>query len=133
MVNELLSHPMLLPVTVPLLAGLICLLLPAAADSLRSLLTVLATAVVLYLAWPVFQMTGAVYEPAPWLSFRVDALSAFTLLATAFFGLLIAIYSAGYMKDRARHREYFTYLLWTLGIACAVILTNDLLFLLVCR
>ena len=132
MVNELLSHPMLLPVTVPLLAGLICLLLPAAADSLRSLLTVLATAVVLYLAWPVFQMTGAVYEPAPWLSFRVDALSAFTLLATAFFGLLIAIYSAGYMKDRARHREYFTYLLWTLGIACAVILTNDLLFLLVC-
>jgi NADH:ubiquinone oxidoreductase subunit 5 (subunit L)/multisubunit Na+/H+ antiporter MnhA subunit len=58
--------------------------------------------------------------------------SAFILLAVAFFGLFIAIYSVGYMKGRERHREYFAYLLWTLGMSCGVILANDLLFLLVC-
>jgi len=141
MFNELITHPILLPVTVPLLAGLVCLLIPAnsgqgAANSLRSLLSVLVTAVVLYLAWPVFQMVGTTYQPelfpGSWLSFRVDALSAFVLLAIAFFGLIIAIFSVGYMKGRERHREYFTYLLWTLGISCCVVLANDLLFLLVC-
>jgi len=59
-------------------------------------------------------------------------LSAFILLAVAFFGLIVAIYSVGYMKGREQQREYFTYLLWTLGVSCGVVLANDLLFLLVC-
>ncbi len=136
---ELITHPMLLPVIVPLLAGLICLLIPRGSsrfgDSLRSLLAVLTTAVVLYLAWPVFNMVGTTYQPQvfanSWLSLRVDALSAFVLLAITFFGLMIAIFSVGYMDGRERHREYFTYLLWTLGVSCGVVLANDLLLLLV--
>ena len=35
-------------------------------------------------------------------------------------------------EGHARHREYFTYLLWTLGVSCGVVLANDLLLLLVC-
>ncbi len=129
---QLITHPILLPLVLPLLMGLVCLLIPNLASGLRSLLAVLTTALVLALVWPLFQQTNLMLDPLPWLSFRVDVLSAFILLAVAFFGLLIAIYSVGYMKGHARHREYFTYLLWTLGVSCGVVLANDLLLLLVC-
>ena len=42
--NELITHPMALPVSLPLLAGLLCLLLPNAASALRAWLAVLAAA-----------------------------------------------------------------------------------------
>ena len=132
MVTQLITHPMVLPVTFPLLAGLLCLLMPRAADSTRSVLAVVSTAAVVGLVWPLFQQAGTTLELMPWLSLRIDTLSAFILLAVAFFGLFIAIYSVGYMQGRERHREYFAYLLWTLGVSCAVMLANDLLFLLVC-
>lgn len=130
--TQLLTNPILLPLVLPMLMGLLCLLIPNVASGLRSLLAVLTTALVLALVWPLFQQAGLAQDTLPWLSWRVDALSAFTLLAVAFFGLLIAVYSVGYMKGRARHREYFTYLLWTLGASCAVVLANELLLLLVC-
>ena len=132
MLNQMITHPMVLPVVFPLLAGLGCLLIPNVANRLRSVLAVLSTAIVLALVWPLFQQTNMVLDPVPWLSLRVDVLSAFILLATAFFGLLIAIYSVGYMKGHSRQREYFTYLLWTVAISCGVVLANDLLMLLVC-
>ena len=133
---ELLTHPMLLPVTLPLAAGLLCLLIPHALDSLRALLVIAATATTLGLVWPLFNHVGATLEPAStslsWLALRIDPLSAFILLAVAFFALLISIFSAGYMKGRDRQREYFTYFLWTLGVSCAAVMANDLLFLLAC-
>ncbi len=132
MLTQIITHPMLLPVTLPLIAGLVCLLLPSFADKLRSGLAVLTALVVMVLVWPLFEAAGTTYDPLPWLSLRVDVLSAFILLAVAFFGLIVAIYSVGYMKGRERQREYFTYLLWTLGVSCGVVLANDLLFLLVC-
>jgi len=132
---ELITHPMLLPITAPIVAGLISLLLPRAADSLRSLLAVLTAAAVLYLVWPLFSAVGSgpvLAGPLPWLTLRLDTLSGFILLGVAVFGLLISIFSVGYFKGHERHREYFTYYLWTLGIACGAVLANDLLFLLVC-
>ena len=129
---ETVTHPMLLPVTIPLLAGLLCLLIPRAGAPLRSLVAVLAAAATLVAAWPLSSQAGASWEPVRWISLRVDYLSAFVLLAVAFFGLLIAIFSVGYMQGRERHREYFTYYLWTLGVSCAVVLANDLILLLVC-
>ena len=131
MLTQLITHPMALPVVFPLLAGLLCLLIPERANSLRSLLCVLSTTIVLALVWPLFQQAGTSWDPLPWLSLRVDVLSAFILLAVAFFGLLIAVYSVGYMKGHPHHRAYFTYLLWTLGVSCGVVLANDLLLLLV--
>ena len=129
---DLLTHPMLLPVTLPLAAGLLCLLIPRAGESLRAGLTVLTTAAVLWFAWPVFQAPGTGFEPFPWLALRVDPLSGFVLLAIAFFAFLIAIFSVSYMRGRDGHRAYFAWYLWTLGVGCAAVLANDLLFLLVC-
>lgn len=127
-----LTHPMALPVLVPLLAGLLCLLVPNAARRLRAWLATLAAIVVLGFVWPLFQQAGDMWDPLSWLTLRTDLLSVFILLGVAFFGLVVAVYSIGYMKGRARQREYFTYLLWTLGISCGVVLANDLVMLLVC-
>jgi formate hydrogenlyase subunit 3/multisubunit Na+/H+ antiporter MnhD subunit len=136
MLSEMITNPMLLPVMVSLLAGVVCLLLPGSAGRLRGGLAVVSAAVVLGLVWRLFMSVGGqgavAFDPVPWLSLRLDALGAFILLAIAFFALLIAIFSLGYMKGRERQREYFTYLLWTLGISCGVVLANDLLLLLVC-
>ena len=136
MIYEVITHPMLLPVTVPLAAGVICLLIPRFAEGLRAWFAVLSTALVMVLVWPLFMSLGGqggtTFAAEPWLSLRLDALSGFILLMVAFFALLISIFSVGYMKGRERQREYFAYLLWTLGISCGVVLANDLLFLLVC-
>jgi formate hydrogenlyase subunit 3/multisubunit Na+/H+ antiporter MnhD subunit len=132
MITTILSQQMMLPVSLPLLAGLVCLLLPRRADGVRATLAVAVTAVVVVLSWLLFRQSGVAFDPVPWLSLRLDALSGFVLLAVACFGLFIAIYSVGYMKGRQQHREYFTYLLWTLGMSCGVIIANDLLLLLVC-
>ena len=136
---DLFLTPMLLPVTVPMLAGLLCLLLPVsggrAVAGLRSLLAVLSAAIVLVLVWRLFGQldSGPVSaQPWPWLPLHLDALSAFILLAVAVFGLLISIFSAGYYKGSPRQRAYFTYFLWTLGVSCGAVLANDLLMLLVC-
>ncbi len=128
---ESIVHPMVLPITVPLLAGLICLLIPRDAERMRSTLAVLCAAATVGLVWPLFSERDALLELGTWFSLRVDGLSALVLLAIAIFGFLIALYSVGYMKGRERHREYFAYLLWTLGVACGAVLANDLLVLLV--
>ena len=128
----LITHPMALPVLVPLLAGLLCLLIPNAAGRLRAWLAVLAAILVLGFVWPLFRQAGDTWHPVSWLALRTDLLGVFILLGVAFFGLVVALYSIGYMKDRPRQREYFTYLLWTLGISCGVVLANDLVMLLVC-
>lgn len=127
-----LTHPMALPVVFPLLAGLVCLLLPNAAARLRAWLATLAAVVVLALVWPLFRQSGELWNPLPWLTMQTDLLSVFILLGVAFFGLVVAVYSIGYMEGRPRQREYFTYLLWTIGISCGVVLANDLVMLLVC-
>lgn len=125
-------HPMLLPIVIPLGAGLLCLLIPRAAVRLRGGLASVASGLTLVLAWRLFRLGAQEFEPYFWLDLRNDALSGFVMLAIAFFAFLVAVYSVGYMKGRARHREYFCYLLWTLGASCLTVLANDLLLLLVC-
>jgi formate hydrogenlyase subunit 3/multisubunit Na+/H+ antiporter MnhD subunit len=124
-------HPMALSIWFPLLAGLVCLLIPRHAQRTRSVVAVVSAALTVVPAWALLSQPSELLEPAPWLLLRVDALSAFVLLAVTLFGFLIALYSVGYMKDRERHREYFAYLLWTVGVTCGAVLANDLLLLLI--
>lgn len=124
-------HPMALSIWFPLLAGLVCLLIPRDAQRTRSVVAVVSAALTVVPAWALLSQPSGLLEPAPWLLLRVDALSAFVLLAVTLFGFLIALYSVGYMKDRERHREYFAYLLWTVGVTCGAVLANDLLLLLI--
>lgn len=127
----LILHPMVLPIVFPMIAGVICALLPRGAQRARSVLAVASAAATVVLVWPLFSAHSGVLERGAWLRLRVDGLSAFVLLAIAVIGLLVALYAMGYMRGHERHRAFFVYLLWTLGAGCGVVLANDLLVLLV--
>ncbi|MCX6992291.1 MAG: proton-conducting transporter membrane subunit [Kiritimatiellaeota bacterium] len=135
---ELLLNSMVLPVTFPLAAGILCLLLPKAFDRARSVLATVASAITvlivcrLLLEWK--QLPGnapMILSGSAWGSLRLDHLSSFILLVTTVFGFLISLYSMGYMRGKERLREYYAWLLGTIGIACGVILANNLLLLLI--
>ncbi len=128
---EFILDPLVLPIALPILAGLVCLVLPHGAQRTRSFLAVAAAALMVVCVWPLFLDRGARLDATPWLALRADGLSAFILLTVAVLGLVIAVYSIAYMRGRKQHRAYFVYLLLTLGIAAGAVLANDLLILLV--
>jgi formate hydrogenlyase subunit 3/multisubunit Na+/H+ antiporter MnhD subunit len=135
---ELLLNSMVLPITFPLAAGILCLLLPKAFDRARAVLATAASAITVLIVWRLLlawkQLPGnapmMLFDPM-WGSLRLDHLSAFILLVTAVFGFLIALYSIGYMRGKERLREYYAYLLGTIGISCGVLLADNLLLLLI--
>ena len=124
------SHPIVLSMAFPFAAGLLCLVMPRRAERARSGIAVLSAALSIALVWPLFTDGNARLELGPWLAWRVDGLSATVALAASVFGFLVALYSVAFMAGRERHREYFAYLLWTLGATFGVVLANDLLILL---
>ncbi|MBN1270228.1 MAG: NADH-quinone oxidoreductase subunit L [Kiritimatiellae bacterium] len=125
------EHPLVMPIVFPFLAGLVCLLLPRKLDRERANIAVFAAALTLLLVWPLFAGGHATCDFGRWVSLRVDALSGFVLLATAGFGLLIAVYSYRFLEGKPRLREYYAYLLWTLGASLGAVMANDLILLLV--
>ena len=133
--EQLFSDPIALIIALPLLSGIVCLLLPRALEKLRTVLAVLVAAVTVYFGGRLF--LNVLSEGAQSLELwarpgllRIDTLSSFVLLATTIFGLLIALYSVGFMKGAERQRAYYGYLLWTLGASCGAVLANDLILLL---
>jgi len=126
---DLLLQPIVLPIAFPILAGLVCLLIPNRLNALRVSVAVGSAAVTVLLAWILFAAGTAQLGDGRWL--KLDHLNKFVLLAMTVFGFLIALYSMGYMEGKERLREYFAYLLWTVGISCGAVLANDLILLLI--
>ena len=124
-------HPLWQPIAIPLVAGLVCLLMPKRWELARGWLAVVASAVTLAATLPLFA-GGLQLQVADVDLLRVDRLSGFIVVATAVFALLIAVYSLGYMKDKAGRRLFDACLLWSLSLSCGVLLANDLLFLVSC-
>jgi len=129
---ELLTQPLILPIVVPILGGILCLLVPRPISGLCRLMAIAVGFVEMLLAWPLFRAGSALFQYQGWLFLRVDALSGMVLLGITVFGFLIALYSIGSMKGKPRIAEYYAYLLWTIGVSCAAVLANEFIFLLTC-
>ncbi len=129
---EPMFDPLVRPIGIPLVAGFLCLALPKRWERARVWLTIAVTVVTLLTVWPLFVGENQTAEFGDWLLLRVDRLSAFVLLATAVFALLIAVYSLDYMKGKDGQPIYFACLLWSLSLSCGVLLANELLLLLTC-
>lgn len=123
--------PLVLPMVIPLVAGLICLLLPARWEQLRAYVAIAAAGATSLAAWRVFA-DGAASQTIDSVWLRTDGLSGFVLLAAAIFALLIALYSSAYMKGKDGQRTFYACLLWSLGLTAGVVLANDLILLLIC-
>ena len=134
---QLLLHPMVLTIVLPIAAGAACMLLPRKFGKECALVAIAGTALTLLLALKVFlhlkQSGGAaiLFAECRLLHLRLDHLSAFVLVAVAAFGVLSALYSLGYMAGKERLCEYYAYLLWTVGLSCGAVLANHLILLLI--
>jgi formate hydrogenlyase subunit 3/multisubunit Na+/H+ antiporter MnhD subunit len=135
----MISDPVIILMLLPFVGGLACLLLPRRYGQEAGGVAVAASVLSLLLAFRVFLLnrcaggcllTDAGSALAP-TGFCLDNLSAFVVLATALFALLIAIYSLDYMRQMSRLTEYYAYLLMTLSFSFGAILADHAILLLV--
>jgi NADH-quinone oxidoreductase subunit L len=85
-----------------------------------------ATREVVNLAW--FQ-SGAVNVDLGWV---LDPLSALMLVMVSFVGLLIFIYSTGYMEHDENYTRFFCFMSLFAGAMLGVVISNSLLLLFIC-
>ena len=113
------------PIVLPFIIGIFCLLTPKKVREALALIGSLAT-----LGLTIWLFSIKNQFPAGGL-FLIDNLSGFILPAIGLFGFLITLYSLKYMAGKDRLREYYTYILWTIGASFGVVLANNLILLLV--
>jgi formate hydrogenlyase subunit 3/multisubunit Na+/H+ antiporter MnhD subunit len=127
---EMLFEPLVMPVALPLIAGALCLALRGKLSGITPWISLLASAATVALVWPLFTAKQGLFDVWP-ISLSVDVLSGLMALAIAASGLLISIYSLGYMRGHARLAEYNAYLLLTVGASLGAVMANELILLLV--
>jgi len=140
----ILRHLWLIPV-LPMLAAGLCALLPqaqrriSAALAIGSMSASFVLALVAFanaLAHPVVQTVnfpwmqfGATWVSLGWL---LDPLAAVMLVMVTFVGLLIFIYSVGYMAHDENFTRFFCFLSLFAGAMLGVVIANSLLLLFMC-
>jgi NADH-quinone oxidoreductase subunit L len=124
----------LIPVLLPFIAAAAVAATPNKYKGAKELLALLATAANFLAAVFLFGKEASLV--APWaglgleFSLRLYHFSAFIILAVAGFGFLITLYSAAFMKDRAHAKQFYAYLLLSLGLAGGAVLSDNLVAML---
>ena len=125
---------LMLPIILPVLAGLVVLLMRAPFRRTMAAIAILAALASLLLA--VLFLGKSLTYSFPWggfgweFSLRVDPFSSFILLFVAGFSFLVALYSWKFMEGRRFADQFYCYLLGTLGMASGAVLANHLVVLL---
>lgn len=117
-------------ILIPFVAGALVRVIPDAFKGLKEGLALVVSAVTFYFTITLFRQGW--YE-SEWFGraiFKVDALSSFVLLWVGFFGLIMILYSLGFMRGKPNLKQYYAYMLWTLAGAYGAVLANDLIVLL---
>lgn len=118
-------------VVLPIAAGILCLLIPKRTREVIEGITLIVSLITFGITIVLFSRKPLQWAWADSPVLRLDNLSGFILLAVGLFGFLIALYSISFMRGKSRLKEYYAYLLWTLGATCGAILANNLILLLV--
>ncbi|UCG94760.1 MAG: NADH-quinone oxidoreductase subunit L [Candidatus Aerophobus sp.] len=129
------SNILLYPVFLPIVVGVACLLISK--KGIKEVLSVGISLVTFILSVGIF-LGGEIAFTRSWLptlgidfSLRSYHFSSFILLFITLFGVLISLYSVRFMAGKPRLREYYAYLLWTIGASSGAALSdNFLVFLL---
>ena len=127
-------NPLLIPIFLPLVGALLCLLISERTKYLREVIAVFAS--LLSFVVTVLLFPERMSLTLPWAGFgfefslRLYPFSAFILAAIAGFGVLISLYSTAFMSGLGNLRWYYFYLLATLGFASGAVLADNLVLLL---
>jgi len=133
-------HELLFPIALPALAGVIPLFIPRKGKLIAGLVSLAAMIWVFLRAIRLFGVGGVTYNVPLFnlggalafdFSLKLYHFSAFILLFIALFGVLIILYSLGYLRGKDTPSIYYSYILWTLAAAAGAVLTDNLLGLLV--
>ena len=116
------------PILIPIIAGIAVLFIPKRARFAREAISILISALTLFLAVRLFIDRPLSMRLGVTLLLKMDSLSAFVSLFIALFGLLIALYSLKFMKGKEDLNQYYGYLLMTIGGSIGAALANDLIF-----
>ncbi|MFH1996444.1 MAG: proton-conducting transporter membrane subunit [Candidatus Omnitrophota bacterium] len=122
--------PILYAVIVPIIAGTLVLTMPKRAKAAAAAFSFVIAALTFLFTIHLFTNKPLVWNAfgIQWL--RMDTLAAFITLFIGFFGLLIILYSAGFMNDRDNAVEYYAYALWTIGASIGAAVSNNLILFL---
>ena len=118
------NNPVLL-IPVTFIASIICGLLPRKAKPIFALAVSLFVLVGSYELFRLSPLKWSLFGYPALLS--VDGLSAFVLLFIALFGVLIILYSIGFMNEKRDIGNYYAYILATIAASIGAVISNDLL------
>jgi NADH-quinone oxidoreductase subunit L len=120
-----------------LVSSLLVLLIARLSEKARNLFVVLVSLVTAVLAFSlvpdVLGASAPLGSPVAWISSSitagvfVDALSVLFTVLVAFFGLIIAIYSLGYMKEEEGLTRYYFFLLLFIGSMIGLVIAGNFL------
>jgi NADH:ubiquinone oxidoreductase subunit 5 (subunit L)/multisubunit Na+/H+ antiporter MnhA subunit len=124
-------------VGIPIIGSFVTLLADRVSASLRNtlaVLTILATFVCCLMLIPIAGQSptstlGAFIIPGLHLTFVVDGLGVFVASTSSLIGLLILLYSLGYMKEYAHQGEYYFFVVLFLGSMMGLVLSANLLLI----
>jgi len=133
-------HELLYPILVPAVAGIVPIFIPRKGKMVAGIMALAVTvwlfvrALSLFgkweLAYSVRLFTLAGVLPFDF-SLRLYHFSSFILLFIMFFGVLVILYSLGYLRGRDTSSMYYSFILWTLAAAAGAVLSDNLLAVLV--
>ena len=124
-------------ILVPICAGLLVLLLPKRLR-LPEIVSFIAAAATLVLGFLCASHQGCLFDlPRPsspvgaisWLHVRLmaDTLSGCIALFCSLFGFVVVLHSLRFMEGHARLKEFYAYVLWTIGAANGAVVSDSLL------
>jgi formate hydrogenlyase subunit 3/multisubunit Na+/H+ antiporter MnhD subunit len=133
-------HELLYPILVPAIAGIIPIFIPRKGKMVAGIIA-LVVAVWMFvralslfgkweLAYNVRLFTLAGILPFDF-SLRLYHFSAFVLLFIMLFGVLVILYSLGFLRGRDTSSMYYSFILWTLAAAAGAVISDNLLVLLI--
>ena len=118
-------------IILPIIAGFLCLLVPQKIKRIVEEISLIFSLIIFALTILLFFQKPLAWFYRENLLLQLDNLSSFILIAIGLFGFLISLYSIKYMEGTGRLREYYAYILWTIGASCGVVLANNLILLLI--
>ncbi len=125
---------LILFILIPFISGALVFFLPKSARSAGGIFALLAAIVDFLIA--AFLFSKEAICTIPWAGFgmdfslRLNHFSGFIILAAAFFGLLVVIYSLSFFKNKDNSNLFFMYLLVSLAFVNGAVLANNLILLL---
>jgi len=118
-----LNNPLTLIIGI-FLASLVCAWLPR---KVKPYFALAVSAFVLITSFELFRLSPVIWSMFGQQElFRLDGLSSFVLLFVAVFGLLVVLYSTGFMKERVNIGNYYSYILLTVAGSIGAVLSNNI-------